>query len=316
MKTILTKTRVAIVGLGQLGASLGLRLKELGAKSVFGIDLDAAVIQQAVDAGAIDYGNTDAGEILPAVDMTVICTPLAAAIPFIQENLEEFRFGSIVTDVGSVKGAIIDAVREPLLAKGIYFIGSHPMVGSEQSGIDSASSDLYADRICFVTPTEDDDDEALQLVHDFWRPVGCCVIDLDVERHDRACAETSHLLHLTAAAAVNSVLGQGDVEAKLFACAGGFRDHTRIAAGDPGLWTEVCKQNAPAVLAAIQAHESELAKFRKAVELEDWTSISAMLGTAAESRAKWYSDYSHDGGRNICRDDKEFNREPNEEGES
>ena len=293
MKTIINQSRVAIVGLGQLGASLGLRLRELGAMSVLGVSRTDESIQRAVRLGAIECGSTTPSDILPHMDMVFICTPLTASIDFISDNFDHFRFGGIVTDVGSVKGSVVDAVRKPLFERGTYFIGSHPMAGTEKSGMEHADINLYHNKICFMTTHEDDDPEALDILRLYWSEIGCRVIELDPKRHDLACAHTSHMLHMISAGIVNGVLNAGDMEANKIACAGGFHDVSRIAASDVGMWVEVCKHNRDAMLQAIDSYESEFVRIRQALESEDWDTMATFLTTAKESREQWHADYAN-----------------------
>ncbi len=288
MKSFVPHTRFTIVGLGQLGASLGLRLRALGAQNVNGIDIKDSVVAKAVDLGAVDQAATSIGETLENTDITILCAPLTSSIDFVLDHVDAFRFGSIVTDVGSVKGPIVRALRQPLFDHGVYFVGSHPMAGSEKAGLDHASADLFNDRICFLTPTEEDDEEMLMIMHNIWSAIGCSVIELDMDRHDSACAFTSHALHMTAAAAVKSVLVDGDVEAKQLSCAGGFRDHTRIASSNVHMWTEICKHNAPAILEALTTFEAELGQIRKILEAGDWENLAKTLAESKRLRDTWY----------------------------
>lgn len=191
--SIVQTSRVAIVGLGLLGGSLAKRLRAIHTRSVFGIARRPEVLQQACNDGLIEAGSDDPSEILPVVDIAFICLPLTATIDFVKTNLDNFRPGSIVTDVGSVKGSIVDGVREILLERGVYFIGSHPMAGSEKSGIEFSQADLYEDKIVFLTPTPDDSPDAIYLLRAFWEEIGARPIELDATRHDSAVAFASHV---------------------------------------------------------------------------------------------------------------------------
>lgn len=290
-RSIVNTSRVAIVGLGLLGGSLAKRLRAIKARSVFGVARRVEVLQKACDDGLLEAGSDDPSEILPVVDLTFICLPLTPTITFVEDNLDNFRPGSIVTDVGSVKGSIVQGVRDKLWERGVYFIGSHPMAGSEKSGIDHSIDDLYQDKIVFLTPTPDDEPDAIHLLRSFWEAIGAQVFELDAARHDSAVAYASHLPHLLAGAAVHSVLGQGDPDAQGLACAGGFRDFSRIAAANPDMWAQICEHNREAVLASLDIFEQRLATIRAAVENQDWATLRAELAEAATLRQAWHDTH-------------------------
>ncbi len=261
--------------------------------SVLGISRSDEAIDRAVKLGAIECGTTVASEILPHMDVVFVCTPLTPSVDFITDNIEHFRFGGIVTDIGSVKHSIVEAVRQPLYDRGVYFIGSHPMAGTEKSGMAHADASLSDGKICFMTTCEGDDHEALDIVRLFWSEIGCRVIELDPERHDMACANSSHMLHMISAGIVNAVLNSGDDEANSIACAGGFGDVTRIAGSDVGMWIDVCKHNRDAMLQAIDAYESEFSRIRAALESRDWDGMAAFLAHAKSARDQWHGDYEN-----------------------
>ena len=291
MASIINTSRIAIVGLGQLGGSLALRIKEIGCISLYGIARREETIEKAMKLNMLDAASTQAEDILPVVDICFICLPIAATVEFVKQNLEHFRTGSLVTDVSSTKGFVVAELRDLLYANGIYFMGGHPMAGSEKSGLDSSRSDLYNNAIIFITPTKEDEHSAIDLVRHFWRDIGGTPIEIDADRHDKALAFSSHVLHLISASLCSTVLGNGDVEARNLANAGGFRDITRIAASDPVMWTEISKFNTRFILEAIGDFQSELNQVRKHIENEDWDALFAGLKNAKELRENWYETY-------------------------
>jgi prephenate dehydrogenase len=287
MKTIVNTSRVAVVGLGQLGSSIAARLKELGCLEVYGVARREQSLIEAVENDIVDAGSTLPGDILPVVDVTFLCLPLEPTSAFVKENLEHFRFGSIVTDIGSTKAKLVAELRPLLLDKGVYFIGGHPMAGSEKSGMDHARTDLYDGKTIFLTPTEEDEEMALTILRDFWTEIGGCPIELDAQRHDEAVARTSHSLHLLAAAVVNGILGAGDIEAHETAAAGGFRDLTRIASSDPDMWTQICKANTQPTLDAIADIQRELDAVTAQLKTGDWQALRTYLDRARQTRDAW-----------------------------
>ena len=187
-----------------------------------------------------------------------------------------------MTDVGSVKYTIVTALSDALHGHA-RFVGSHPMAGSEQSGIDAAKRDLFDNAVCIVTPREDTDKAALNIVYDFWKALGCSVKTLAPLQHDEMVARTSHLPHVVAAAVVNVVCNNGD---KPLNYAGpGFKDFTRIASGPFDMWTEICLENRVEVGRALDQLIEELGKLRAAVENSDVVELRTML-----KRAKHFRD--------------------------
>jgi prephenate dehydrogenase len=292
MPSILNTSRVAIVGLGQLGASLALRLKELGCREVLAVSRREDSLRAAVERNLIDAGSTEPGDVLPVVDLVFLCLPLSPTIDFVREHRAHFRFGGLVTDVGSVKGSIVRAVRPLLVEHGTWFIGSHPMAGSEKSGMECGRADLYRNATVFITPTPDDEPDAIDLLATFWREIGAIPVELDADRHDLACAHSSHGAHLIAAAMVRSVLGQGDVDANRSACASGFRDVSRIASSNVGMWTDICRHNRVAIKAALTHFGDELKTISDALEREDYETAATFLERGKALRDAWYAEYS------------------------
>ena len=288
MASIINTSRIAIVGLGQLGGSLALRIQQIGCTSLYAIARREETIKKAMEMNMIDAGSTEAEDILPVVDITFVCLPVAATIEFVKHNLGHFRVGSIVTDVGSVKAQVMKELRNLLHERGIYFIGGHPMAGSEKTGLENSRADLYENTIVFLTPTNNDEPEAIDLVRYFWRDIGASPIEIDAERHDSALAYSSHALHLFSASLCNTVLGSGDVEARSLANAGGFRDLTRIAASDPGMWTEISKSNSHNILEAIRQLQADLKRIEEGMEEGNWDALFDSLKTAKTLRDEWY----------------------------
>ncbi len=287
MQPILSHSRVTIVGLGQLGGSLAMRLRDLGCAEIYGVTRSRETLDRLLDTGTLDHAATDPHAILPITDICFLCMPLTASVRFVEENIEHFRPGSIVTDVGSVKGSIVAALRPMLAEKGVAFVGSHPMAGTELSGIDSADPKLYDGCICFLTPTEADDPDVLAVIRQYWEEIGACVLELPTDRHDAAVAYASHMLHLVSAGLVNTVLGEGDREARGLAAAGAFRDMTRVAGSDTAMWLDICKHNSKMILQAVDRFKEELDVIRAAVAGEQWDAVESFLEQARTARQEW-----------------------------
>jgi prephenate dehydrogenase len=208
----------------------------------------------------------------------VFCTPVDRLAADVLAAAPHCRPGTLLTDAGSTKAALVRAV-DGRLPPGVAFVGSHPLAGSEKQGPTHADPDLYAGRLVVVTPTASTEDTALSRTCDFWRALGARVKLLGPEEHDRALALTSHLPHLVAAA-LAGVLPPELAELT----ATGFRDTTRVAAGEPGLWTAIFRANRDGVLAALDRLDARLEEFRRALEADDGAALDRLLAEGKRVR--------------------------------
>jgi prephenate dehydrogenase len=260
---------VAIVGVGLIGGSLALALKEAGAVGrILGFDRDQHNLNQALQLGVIDHACSGAEE-LAAADVIFLATPVLAMPAALAEIAPHLKPGAILTDGGSVKGAVISAL-EPLLPTDLRYVPGHPISGTERSGATAAFASLYRGKRCILTPTERTDPQALALVTALWQVAGCEVILMDAEKHDRILAAISHLPHMVAYALVNAVGAYDRYEENiLLYSAGGFRDFTRIASSDPTMWRDIALTNRDALLEMIERFEADLAGLKEAIRLAD-----------------------------------------------
>ncbi len=279
----MTLRKLSILGPGLLGGSIGLaaRQRKVARRvSMWARRPDAA--DQAYQLGAADEATTDLAKVVADAELVVLATPIGAMRALVEQILPILPAGCVVTDVGSVKYPIVTALSDALAGKA-RFVGSHPMAGSEQSGIDAARRDLFDNAVCIVTPREDTDKAALQLVYDFWKAIGCTVKTLAPLEHDEIVARISHLPHLVAAAVVNVVCSDGSHPLNFVGP--GFKDFTRIAGGPFEMWTEICLENRKEIGRALDALIEELVKVRAAVENSDAVELRTML-----KRAKHFRD--------------------------
>lgn len=271
---------VAIVGVGLIGGSLAAALKRRGvAKRILGVGRSRAKLQGAIDQGLID----DASQELKAAgeaDLIVFCTPVERIVAGVNEVAPHCRQGTLITDAGSVKGSMCRKLAQGLPA-GVSFIGSHPIAGSEKQGYEAAKADLFEQRTCVVTPVDGTPDSELQRLIRFWEGIGSRVVQLSPEEHDEILATTSHLPHLLAStlAATLEPGEEGFVGS-------GFRDTTRIAAGDAELWQGILLSNREAVLAAARVFDKKWKEFLQAVELGDRKRLTELLSEAQRIREK------------------------------
>jgi prephenate dehydrogenase len=263
--------RANVVGTGLIGGSIGLALRGAGWR-VSGTDADDDRPARAVEAGAIDAVGLD-----PEADLTVVATPVGSIPEAVRSALAATR--GPVTDVGSVKGPLVAAVADP------RFVGGHPMAGSEQEGIGGARADLFAGATWVLTPTPHTDPGAYSTVHAVVAELGAEVVALPPERHDALVAVISHVPHLTAAALVRlAAEGQDDRPALLRLAAGGFRDMTRVAAGHPGIWPDICGENRAAIVPVLDRLVGTLTELRDAVADDDRPALLDLLEAARQAR--------------------------------
>lgn len=276
---------VAIAGLGLLGGSLGLALRRLPRPPrVLGLARREESVREAKAAGILDDGGIDPARILPAADLTVICMPVLAARDFVLAHAEAWPRGAVVTDVGSTKQELTAALTPALRERGVHFVGSHPMAGSEQAGLRHARADLYRHATVFLTPEAGTDAGALARIETFWRNLGAKTASIAPDEHDRLVAATSHVLHLLAAAATRAVLRTPRAAE---GTAGGFRDFTRIASSSPEMWADIFLDNRRAILGALDDVQAEIGVLRTALEHSDPAAILTFLAAARNEREDW-----------------------------
>lgn len=251
--------RIAILGPGLLGGSIALRLRQLGGSQVTLWARRPEAVEEAIAAGCADHATSDVRAAVEDADLVVLCVPVGAMKQIVSAFLPALRTDAIVTDVGSVKGAVLAEVGTLFAGRG-HFVGSHPMAGSESTGLKAARADLFERSTCIVTPDANTDPKALAAVEAFWTKLGCRVVQLGAGEHDDCVALVSHLPHLVAAILVNVV---AERNAHAFGVVGpGFRDTTRVASGPPAMWTEILRENSTAVVAATDALIAKLTDFR------------------------------------------------------
>ncbi len=275
--------KLTILGPGLLGGSIGLaaRQRKVAQRvAIWARRPEAA--DEALKLGAADEATTDLGKAVADAELIVLATPIGVMRPLVEQITPMLTNNCVVTDVGSVKYSIVTELSH-LLAGKARFVGSHPMAGSEQSGIEFARRDLFENAVCIVTPRDDTDKAAVQLVHDFWKSLGCSLRTLAPQEHDEIAARISHMPHLVAATVVNVVCNDG--AHPLNFTGPGFKDFTRIASGPADMWTEICMENRQEITRALDHLIEELAKTRAALENADGIELRAML-----KRAKHFRD--------------------------
>ena len=262
--------RVAIIGLGLLGGSIGLAVAEhLPNVSTLGYDSDPATRQRAREIGLVNEVCDSAAEVVREAELVILCVPVGAMGEVGRAIADALPEGALVSDVGSSKQSIARALREAL--PGHAIIPAHPVAGTEQSGPDAGFATLFHHRWCIITPPADADPELLGKLTAFWKALGATVEVMDPEHHDLVLAVTSHIPHLIAYTIVGTASDLEEVtESEVIKySAGGFRDFTRIAASDPTMWRDVFLNNRDAVLEMLDRFLTDLAQIREAIQAGD-----------------------------------------------
>jgi prephenate dehydrogenase len=261
---------LAIVGVGLIGGSVALAARQRQmARRVLGVGRSAETLRRARDAGMVDEVSQDLLAAATA-DVVVFCTPVDLIASQILALAPHCHPGTLITDAGSTKAALVGEIRGRLPA-GVAFVGAHPLAGSEKQGPEHASADLFQGRLVVLTPWPADD-PALARASAFWQGLGARIRVMSPEEHDRGLALTSHLPHLAASALA------GLLPPELAGLtATGFRDATRIAAGDPRLWTAIFRANRGPLLEALARYAAHLEKFRAALTTEDFGLVEELL---------------------------------------
>ena len=281
-----TFEKVAILGLGLIGSSLchGIREKQL-AKVISGHAKSVETRQVALDIRLVDTVHEQPGDAVVGADLVILCAPVGVCGKLAKAIAPQLRAGAIVTDVGSVKGAILRDCG-PAIPPGVHFIPGHPIAGTEQSGPRSGFAELFVGRWCILTPPPAADAAAIQKLVAFWEMLGSMVDVMAADHHDLVLAITSHLPHLIA---YNTVATAADLETVTNSevikySASGFRDFTRIAASDPTMWRDVFLSNKDAVLEMLGRFTEELAVLQRAVRWGDGETLFNLFARAREVR--------------------------------
>jgi prephenate dehydrogenase len=282
--------KVTLIGVGLLGGSLGLALRQRRlADSVIGFVRRTASVTECEKRRAVDLATTDVRQAVSGAELVVLCTPIAQMGPLVEQMLPRLEPGAIVTDVGSVKASLVDVLEPKLRAVGAYFVGSHPMAGSEKTGVAAARGDLFHRAVCVVTPTRESNRPAVRRVIALWKALGSSVLQLSPELHDAMVSRSSHLPHVVAAQLANLVLNPRAAKQQAALCANGFRDTTRIASGSPEMWRDIALANRGNLIAALDEFISGLSRFQQLLKRNRAAEISRFFEQAKARRDTWSS---------------------------
>ncbi len=277
--------KVTIIGVGLIGGSLARAMKAEGlADAITGSGRSRETLEQAQALGIIDLIEQGHARSVEGADLVVLASPVGAFEQVVREIGPVMKNGSILTDVGSVKGKLVKTIEE-IIPHGISFVPAHPIAGKEKSGVTEASGSLFKGAKCFLTPTAKTDQGAVEKIKSLWLSVGANVLMMDPDTHDQVFAAVSHLPHVAAYAMVNTVseMNAGTENYTNFSGAG-FRDFTRIAASSPEIWKDICLMNRRNIVEMIERYQFSLNRIKKAIHSGDAAKIEKHFKAASDVR--------------------------------
>lgn len=284
--------KLVIFGVGLIGGSLALALREANyCQQIVGCGRSAESLQKAVDLGVIDSYSLDPQMAVHDADIVLLAVPMGAMQAVLEQIKDALPKNCILTDAGSTKGSIVEQVRAVMGASYTQFVPGHPVAGREKSGVEAAVVDLYQGRRVILTPTQNTNPQALDAVAAMWEVTGALVEQMPVAMHDQVLAATSHLPHVLAFSLVDTLLNMPQQEDILRYAAGGFRDFTRIASSDPVMWRDICLYNGNAILAMIQALQTNLGEFADLIREQDGEALHQRMSKAKQARDKYIARF-------------------------
>ena len=275
--------RLAVIGVGLIGGSFALALKQANAVTrIVGVGRNAANLQVALERGIIDAAAPDAAAAARGADLVLVAAPVGQ-YPAIFSALRDCK--AVITDGGSTKRDVIAAARQALGTSLARFVPAHPIAGAEKSGASAASAELFRGRRVVLTPLEENRDAAVNMVEDAWRKCGAKVSRMDADEHDAVLAAVSHLPHLLAFALVHEVAARAN-SAELFSfAAGGFRDFTRIASSHPEMWRDICVANRDRLLEEVKRFSAKLEEIKALLDAP--AELEKLFAEARDARNRW-----------------------------
>lgn len=263
--------KMTIIGVGLLGASLAKACRERGlVEEISGYGRSRENLEKAQALKIIDHCPSNLEEAVSDADLIVLCTPVSTIVPLIKDIIAKVRPGTLITDVGSVKGPIVNETDE-LMPEGICFVGSHPIAGGENSGLEASTANLYENAKCIVTPTDKTNKSALEKISALWQALDMNIINLSAEEHDFVFGAVSHMPHIIVYALMNTLgaLKTKDGRDVTAYSGAGLKDITRIASSDPVMWRDICLFNHKHSLDLIDQFQNKLDEIRSTIENGD-----------------------------------------------
>ncbi len=276
--------KVSIIGVGLIGASFGLAIKEKGlAGLIYGFGRNEENLKKARERGIIDQYSMEIKEVCSGADLIVLATPVGVFVEMVKRIIPYLKDGSILIDVGSVKGRLVYEI-ESMMPQGVHYLGTHPIAGSDKSGIDNARAELFKGARCIITPTEKTPEEVSKRVSHLWRELGCQIEFMDPYKHDEIYAAVSHFPHVVAYEIMKTI---GDIDSEYIRYAGqGFRDTTRIALSSPELWRDIVIYNKENILKLLDLFSKNLEDIKRRLRENDADAIKEEFARAQELRKR------------------------------
>jgi len=278
--------KVCIIGIGLIGGSLAKAInKTQQSEIVFGFGRDKSRLEKAQKSNVIDQYSTDIGEALNGANMVIIATPVGSYESILKEMKPHIVEGMVISDVGSTKVSVIEAVKSVFDGALDNFIPAHPIAGKEKVGFEVSDEDLFVNRKVIITPLENNNPESIKILAKMWEGVGAEVDFMTPQSHDDLLGMTSHLPHMLAFSLVNYLISQHP-EASVYA-AGGFKDFSRIASGDAIMWRDICLHNRDAIVAHIKAYQESLNTLVEAIDSHNKDQLESLFREAKNTRDSW-----------------------------
>ncbi|NTV94467.1 MAG: prephenate dehydrogenase/arogenate dehydrogenase family protein [Thiobacillus sp.] len=283
--------RLAILGVGLIGGSLALALKQAGRVGrVVGYGRGRANLDEALALGVIDEIAASPEAAVAGADRVLLAMPVGAMAATFVRIAPHLADHALVTDAGSTKQDVIAAARAGLGARIARFVPGHPIAGAEKSGAAAASGDLYVGRNVILTPLPENAPDDVAAIADLWRACGAQIAEMSPVEHDLIFAAVSHLPHLAAFALVDELAGRPEAELFFRHAGSGFRDFTRIAGSSPAMWRDIALANRQALVAELDAYLSRLSAYRDALAAGDADTLMQSFSRASQARSRWHGN--------------------------
>lgn len=281
-----TFDRVAIIGIGLIGSSLARAIQKnsIAAYITCG-DKSQEYCDKALELGIVNEAFTDLSKAVEGADLVILCVPVGAMKAVAEEISASLKKGAVITDVGSVKEAVVNDIQSRIPAD-VHFVPAHPIAGAEKSGPEAGIEDLFANRWCIITPSFTTEIKAVEKVTEFWERCGSMIEIMDAKHHDMVLGITSHLPHLIAYTIVGTAAElENDTKAEVIKySASGFRDFTRIAASEPTMWRDIFLNNKQSVLDILQRFTEDLTELQKAIRQGDGDALFEKFAATRDIR--------------------------------
>lgn len=280
------KLKIAIIGVGLIGGSFGLALKSRLQEKVWitGLSRTEQSMQMAMQMGAVDQASSDLKEVVCDADIIFLSTPVLQMVPMVEKMLPYLKKGAILTDAGSTKQYIWEALQK-ILPPEVYYVAGHPMTGKERSGVEAADKDLFVNKCYVIVEDTGAPREVVEKVASLVRLIGANLTTIDIAAHDRCASIISHVPHVAAAALVTLLnRSQGDLASSIKLAGGGFKDTTRIASSNSDMWADICISNKEPMINNLRDLQGILGEVIAAIETDDRAAVYNYFAAAKKRR--------------------------------